>query len=145
MPTEPLPGPAPAEDLSDLPGSVREIAEVIGRQATLRLLGQLPTARAGRPGKESSRVILYVPKKVGPDHRLVQILGAERAMALVRAFGGEVMQPANCRRIYARHRDEAILRMLRDGARMEMVLSIMRVSRRHVTNLVRARGDGLSP
>lgn len=131
-----------AEDLSDLPGSVREIAEVIGRQATLHLLGQLPTGRAGRPDKESSRVILYVPKKLSPDHRLVRILGAERAMALVRAFGGEVMQPANCRRVYARHRDEAILKMLRDGARLEMVLSIMRVSRRHVTNLVRSAGMG---
>lgn len=63
-------------------------------------------------------------------------------MALVRAFGGEVMQPANCRRVYARHRDEAILKMLRDGARLEMVLSIMRVSRRHVTNLVRSAGMG---
>lgn len=140
MAMEPSPGCVPAEDLSDLPGSVREIAEVIGRQATLHLLGQLPACRAGKPGKESNRVILYVPKKLGPQHRLVQILGAEKAMALALAFGGEVMQPANCRRVYARHRDEAILKMLRDGARLEMVLSIMRVSKRHVTNLVRSAG-----
>lgn len=129
-----------SECLDDLPGSVREIAEVIGRQATLHLLGQLPATRAGKPGKESNRVILYVPKKLSPDHRLVQILGAEKAMALVRAFGGEVMQPANCRRIYARHRDEAILKMLNDGARLSMVQSIMRVSRRHVVNLARSAG-----
>lgn len=129
-----------SRELDDLPASVREIAQVIGREATLHLLGQLPACRAGKRGKESNRVILYVPKKLGPDHRLVQILGVERAMALVRAFGGEVMQPANCRRIYARYRDEAILKMLRDGARLEMVLSIMRVSKRHVVNLTRAQG-----
>ena len=121
------------DDLDDLPRSVREIAQVIGRDAALRLIGQLPTCMGG------------VPKKLAPDHRLVRILGAEKAMALVRAFGGEVLQPANCRRIFARYRDEAIVKMLRAGAGLPMVLSIMRVSRRHVVNLVRAnemaRGD----
>lgn len=131
-----------SERMDDLPGSVREIAEVIGRAAALRLIGALPACVAGAHGKKSSRVMLYVPKKLAPDHRLVQILGAEKAMKMVEAFGGEVMQPANCRRIFARHRDEAILRMLKDGARLSMVLSIMRVSRRHVVNLVRAQnGD----
>lgn len=133
------------DDLDDLPRSVREIAQVIGRDAALRLIGQLPTCMGGAPGKRSSRVMLYVPKKLAPDHRLVRILGAEKAMALVRAFGGEVLQPANCRRIFARYRDEAIVKMLRAGAGLPMVLSIMRVSRRHVVNLVRAnemtRGD----
>lgn len=125
-------------DLDDLPSSVREIAQVIGREAALRLIGAMPAVVAGKQGKQSSRVMLYVPKKLSPDHRLVQILGAEHAMALVKAFGGEMLQPANCRRIYARYRDEAILKMLRDGARMSMVLSIMRVSKRHVINLTRS-------
>lgn len=137
------PGHSTGDRLDDLPGSVREIAEVIGRQATLHLLGQLPVCVAGKPGKQSSRVMLYVPKKIGPKHHLVQILGAEKAMALVRAFGGETMQPANCRKIYAAHRDEAILKMLRDGARLSMVQSIMRVSKRHIVNLARSqRGAG---
>lgn len=135
----PLDGSA-GDRLDDLPGSVREIAEVIGRQATLHLLGQLPACVAGKPGKQSSRVMLYVPKRLSPGHRLVQILGAEKAMALVRAFGGEVLQPANCRKIYAKHRDEAILKMLRDGARLSMVQSIMRVSKRHIVNLARNQG-----
>lgn len=129
------------EPLDDMPGSVREIAQVIGRQAALRLIGALPACVAGKDGKRSSRVMLYVPKRLTPDHRLVQILGADKAMALVRAFGGEVMQPANCRRIYARYRDEAILKMVRDGARVSMIQSIMRVSKRHVANLVRAHAD----
>ena len=113
------------DDLDDLPRSVREIAQVIGRDAALRLIGQLPTCMGGAPGKRSSRVMLYVPKKLAPDHRLVRILGAEKAMALVRAFGGEVLQPANCRRIFARYRDEAIVKMLRAGAGLPMMDNTM--------------------
>lgn len=124
--------------LKDLPGSVREIAEVIGRRNALRLIGRLPVCQAGVEGKTSSRVILYVPKRLTPGHRLVGILGWEMASRLVAAFGGEIMQPANCRAIFARHRDEAIVRMLDEGAGPSMVASIMGVSRRHVHNLRRA-------
>lgn len=126
------------DELSDLPGSVREIAEVVGRRNALLLVGRLPACQAGQEGKQSSRVMLYVPKKLKEGHRLVRILGWEMASKLVAAFGGEVMQPANCRVIFARHRDKAIMHMLEEGARPGMVASIMGVSRRHVHNLQRA-------
>lgn len=126
-----------SEPLDDLPASVREIAEVIGRRAALRLVGRLPACRAGKEGKASSRVMLYVPKRLKAEHRLVAILGWDVASKLVAAFGGEIMQPANCRSVFARHRDEAILRMLEEGARPSMIASIMGVSRRHVHGLQR--------
>nr|DAN07197.1 MAG TPA: Mor transcription activator family [Caudoviricetes sp.] len=129
-----------ADALDDLPSSVRPIAAVIGRRAALYLIGQLPVVVAGKPGKQSRRVQLYVPKTLDGNHRLVQILGQEKATALAQAFGGESLQPANCRWLYARHRDDAIVRMLADGAPMSVVCSVMRVSRRHVTNVLRARG-----
>lgn len=120
------------EYLDDLPASVREIADVIGRRSALRLIGRLPACLAGKEGKQSSRVVLYVPKRLTQDHRLVRIIGWDAASRLVSAFGGEIMQPANCRAVFARHRDEAIVRMLNEGARPGMVASIMGVSRRHV-------------
>ena len=123
--------------LNDLPESVREIAEVIGREDALRLVGQLPTCYAGTAGHRSHRVILYVPKTLKPDHRLVRILGWPIAMKLVRHFGGEILQPANCRKIYSRYRDEAILKMLHAGARPSMVADLLGVSERHVRNLAR--------
>lgn len=129
-----------ADALDDLPSSVQPIAAVIGRRAALYLIGQLPVAVRGKSGKQSRRVQLYVPKTLDEDHRLVQILGPQKAAALVAEFGGEMLYPANCRWVYSRHRDDAIVRMLADGAPMPIVCSVMRVSRRHVTNVLRARG-----
>ena len=123
--------------LSDLPQSVREIAEIIGREDALRLVGQLPTCYAGNDGKKSNRVIMYVPKRLAPDHKLVEILGWHVAMKLVRHFGGEILQPANFRKIYSRYRDEAILKILHAGARPSMVADLLGVSERHVRNLAR--------
>ena len=123
--------------MNDLPRSVREIAEVIGRDAALRLIGKLPTCYAGKDGKKSTRVIMYVPKRLQPDHPLVDILGWNTALRLVRTFGGEILYPANCRSIYAKFRDEAILKMLDAGARPSMVADIMGLSERHVRNLMR--------
>lgn len=123
--------------LNDLPRSVREIAEVIGREPALRLIGQLPTCYAGSDGKKSTRVIMYVPKRLKPDHQLVQILGWHTAQRLVRVFGGEILCPANCRSIYSKFRDEAIVKMLEAGARPAMVAELMSLSERHVRNLMR--------
>lgn len=125
--------------LNDLPNSVREIAAVIGRESTLRLIGKLPTCYAGANGKKSTRVIMYVPKRLPPDHQLVRILGWNTANKLVRHFGGEILYPANCRGIYAKYRDDAILRMLQDGARASMVAELMGLSERHVRNLLREK------
>lgn len=123
--------------MNDLPNSVREIAEVIGRDAALRLIGKLPTCYAGKDGKKSTRVMMYVPKRLAPDHQLVRILGWNNANRLVRHFGGEILYPANCRAIYSKYRDEAILKMLEAGARPSMVAELMGLSERHVRNLQR--------
>ena len=86
-----------ADTLDDLPSSVQPIAAVIGRRAALYLIGQLPVAVRGKSGKQSRRVQLYVPKTLDEDHRLVQILGPQKAAALVAEFGGEMLYPANWR------------------------------------------------
>lgn len=56
--------------LDDLPRSVREIAEVIGREAAMYLIGQLPRCFAGADGKKANKVIMYVPKRL-PDRKSV--------------------------------------------------------------------------
>lgn len=74
-----------------LPESVQEIAEVIGEDRALYLVRKLPQC-----GKRSWRRVLYVPKSLNANHPLVEILGWPDARKMVRHFGGEILQPANC-------------------------------------------------
>lgn len=123
-----------------LPASAQELADVIGRERALYLIGKLPkcyppSTRTARGANE--RVILYVPKTLRTDHPLVTILGWKHAQALVRAFGGEILQPANCREVYRRFRNQSIVRMLNDGLAVADIAELMNVSHRHVRNLAR--------
>lgn len=87
--------PAPA---GALPGVAGEIADVIGHERALYLIGQLPRCRVGREGGKSSQVILHVPqlRHLPADHRLVRILGWRDAVKLCQAFGGETLKPPTC-------------------------------------------------
>lgn len=78
-----------------LPKSVQEIADVIGEAQALLLIQNLPTYVGSN---KHTRPMLYVPKNLPADHRLVQILGWHDALRLVYHFGGEILYPANCRK-----------------------------------------------
>jgi hypothetical protein len=124
-----------------LPNSVQEIAEVIGRERALFLVGQLPRcyARDPRwPGAKSEHVILYVPTvaRLKPDHELVRILGWNDAVKLAQAFGGEILKPGNCSGIYRDFRDQNIIRIVREGTPVVMVASWFGVTDRHVRKLM---------
>lgn len=124
-----------------LPNSVQEIADVIGRERALYLIGRLPRCIAGVPGKQSSRVILYVPtvQRLPADHELVRILGYNDAVKLCRAFGGEILQPANCSEIYRRYRDAQISRMSSEGMTAVHIASIVGVHAQYVRALLRPK------
>ena len=124
------------DDLNDLPQSVREIAEAIGREAALLLIGRLPVCYRDA-GKKSPKVILYVPKRLPPDHQLVEILGYPTARKLVDAFGGEILYPANCRFVFDRHRNAAVRQMIDAGARLPVVACLFGITERHVRNITR--------
>lgn len=136
-----------------LPESVQEIAEVIGRDSALYLVGQLPRCYSGVDGKKGVRVILYVPKRIKPDDLLVRILGWRDAMRLVGAFGGEILQPASCADVYRGFRDRTIERLAADGMKPAAIAALLEVSDRHVRNLLReipqqeipAANDNIAP
>jgi hypothetical protein len=130
-------------DLVRLPTSVQEIADVIGRERALYLVGQLPRCVAGVDGKKSSRVILYVPSvsRLTLDHELVRILGYNDALKMCRNFGGLILQLANCSDIYNNYRDKMILKFLSEGMTPVQVAAILGISDRHV----RGRAKLLSP
>lgn len=124
-------------DYMRLPASVQEIADVIGRETALYLIGQLPTCYAGADGKRSTRVILYVPKRLPPNHRLVEILGWHTALQLVEGFGGEILQPANCQEVYRRFRDSEARRLVTEGLTATQLAEVMAVSERHIRNIAK--------
>jgi DNA-binding NarL/FixJ family response regulator len=124
-----------------LPGSVQEIADVIGRERALFLVGKLPrysqqgSARGDRIQQE--RVLLYIPKKLTSDHPLVSILGLVDAGKMVRMFGGEILKATPCTTIYREFRDRSIARMASEGMKHAEIAELMQMSLRHVKNVVR--------
>lgn len=117
-----------------LPRSVQEIADVIGRERALYLVGRLPRCFAGKEGFKSWRPVMYVPtlRRLTPDHNLVAILGWNDAEKLCRHFGGEILNPANCQEIYRPFRDRSIARMVADGMPPKLVAEWFNVTDRHV-------------
>src|SRR5690606_29839093 len=104
---------------------VQEVADVIGRDAALYLVGQLPRMTppsARSAGRGEQRVYVYVPyvSWLKPDHPLVSILGINDAEKLCRHFGGEFLHLANCTETYRAFRDDAIVRVVRDGVPVKM-------------------------
>lgn len=88
--------------------------------------------------------MLYVPKTLSPDHKLVHMIGFQAAQKLVRAFGGEILYPAACTELDRAERNRAIIKALRDGGRIEAVAMIFGVSVRHVRNMRRAAAEMVS-
>jgi hypothetical protein len=115
------------------------IAEVIGRDAALRLIGQAPRwPRHDRAGNRlpGEWVVLYVPSTLPPDHFLARAIGWEAASRLVRMFGGEVLQPGNCRGLYYDFRNRSIKQLHGEGVPVAQLAEWFDVSERHVRNLV---------
>lgn len=119
-----------------LPTTVQEIADVIGRERALFLIGQLPCCRV-KDG--SRRVILYVPKVLRLDHPLVNILGFRDAERLVLAFGGEILCPPLMReRVYRPFRDAAIIRIHAEGVTIGMLAEWFEMTERRVRQVLDA-------
>lgn len=122
-----------------LPASVQDIADVIGDERALYLIGRLPRCIAGNDGKRSERVIMYVPQRLTFDHVLVRILGWQDAQKLVDVFGGEILCPANCTGIYREFRDQHIVRLLAKGMTTAMVAEWFGITAEQVRRIRREK------
>lgn len=135
-----------AHPVPKLPPVVQDIADVLGRERALFLIGQLPrcviTDRSkGDVGTKAERVILYVPKNLKPDHVLVRILGWQDAQRLVAMFGGELLNPPTMRdTIYRPWRDEAIRNLVDQGVGQDMVAEWFGLTRKRVHQLTATHG-----
>jgi len=93
----------------DLPASVQEVADIIGRDLALHLVSVLPL------GRGSKRKVVYVPKRLSVTHALVSMLGYPAALKMSRHFGGEILFLSNCSYFHARQRHDEMRSMARDG------------------------------
>lgn len=119
---------------SKLPQSVQDIADVIGREKALLLIGKLPEAKGRR-----WRRVLYVPKsldcKTGDD--LIAMVGRADAAKLCQHFAGAVLQPANCGFILREWRSRQALRMAACGACSSEIAETVGMSRYRVREIIR--------
>lgn len=125
------------DSMDDLPGTVREIAEVIGRERALYLIGMLP--RSYVKDHPSGMPILYIPKSVKLDHPLVKMIGWADANKLVKAFGGEILQPSACTGIIKAFRHQVIRDMAKRGIKQKIIAIQNDVSTSMVAKIVRAK------
>lgn len=129
----------PGVYVDDLPNSVREIAEVLGREKTLYMIGKLPRAKS--KDHPSGMPILYVPKSLKLDHELVKLLGWEDANKLVKAFGGEILQPAPCTSIIKAFRHKVIRDMAKRGMKQKLIAVQADVSTSMVAKILRGKSQ----
>jgi hypothetical protein len=129
-------------DEMQLPASVQEIADVIGTEQALYLVGQLPrcVVKDKRyPGTTRSRPMLYVPTRarLTPDHELSRILGFADALTLASAFGGEILQPGNCEGLYQDFRKRTIIRMASEGMDAQAIADLFGMTKTWIKAIVR--------
>ncbi|MBF0192871.1 MAG: hypothetical protein HQL99_17295 [Magnetococcales bacterium] len=88
----------------DLPSSLEEIAEVIGREGALQLVNACGGTR------------IFVPRKLRVQHKLVTMLGFEQARRLSHHFGGETLTVVRAAELLRRTRNREIVRRYDAGA-----------------------------
>lgn len=122
-----------------LPRSVQQIADVIGREKALELVGKLPRAQRPSHTKGESMVCVYIPMlcNLKPDHKLARMIGYAAAEKLSIRFGSEILNLATCRNVYRSFRNDAILRMIKEGISEELIAEWMGVTVRTVSMVAR--------
>ncbi|QKN87894.1 transcription regulator [Acinetobacter phage vB_AbaP_Alexa] len=122
-----------------LPKSVQEIADVIGREDALYLIGQLP--RCPTPSRRGSEVLLYVPtlNRLTPDHRLVKILGYPLARKLSANCAG-LWKPANCNGIVRSFRNKSMAEFWESGHTIQDIAAIFETTPKYTKKILQDMG-----
>lgn len=114
-----------------LPPSAQEIADVIGREKALFLIGSLP-----RNSRRSWRVCFYVPKVMPLDHWLIRLLGYRDAEKLRREFGGTILQPSSCSQLHRMFRNREVRRLHASGMHEHMIAETFDLTEKHVRSIL---------
>ena len=116
-----------------MPGSLGDVVDAIGIDATLLLVESLGGTR------------VYVPGRMTPQHALVRIIGHRRAYALADQFPGETLDLPRCVSAIRAVRDNAIRAAREDGARPKQLALKHGLTERQIYSILAAEEPGESP
>ena len=125
----------PGGDL-ELPETLADIAEVIGRENALRLAEGLPN-NARRPWQK----FLYVPQAMRPDHPLVGLIGWDAAQALSHSHANMIIEVPVCQAIQRAYRDHIIAYLVEQGLPIDHVAAMMGTTTQLASRKVRAQEE----
>lgn len=112
-----------------LPETAQVIADVIGREATLRLAGKVSNRN------------LYIPKRMTEDHWIARSIGYAKAHALATEFGGLLMSLATCEHYFTRERNARIRSEFAAGKSTLELAAAHEMTQRRVQQIV----EGIKP
>lgn len=124
-----------------LPRGVQEVADAIGREKALELIGKIkPSYHPSHPNER--RLYLYVPTlaNLKPDHALVRMIGYPSAEKLSLRFGSELLKLATCENVVRAHRNKEIAEMLKGGSSEEMVAEWFKMTIKSIRSIDRRMG-----
>ena len=98
--------------LDDLPETARDLVDVVGMNAALRIVDQLGGIR------------LYVPKIAKDDHALADLIGIDALKELVSMYGGEEIDVPRCAEAFRSMQQRRIIAELQHN-------SFTTIARRH--------------
>ncbi|MBU2705832.1 hypothetical protein KCM76_07550 [Zooshikella marina] len=108
---------------TELPGFLKNAANIIGLDATLTLAQRLGGAR------------VYIPHDARPDHPLSLAIGHESAKLLCEHFSGETVELPR-KSIFIRSRNALIKKYHGDGYSIDRLALTFGITRRHVYNIL---------
>lgn len=132
-----------------LPETLRDIAEVIGREAAVRLAeGMRPIEDDGAPastGARPWRKMIYVPRRLTPEHPLVGLLGWQTALKLQRSHTNMILEIPFCADLVRAYRDHIIAEMARGGFAEAEIASWVQLHLRSVRNIISREEIEIAP
>lgn len=124
--------PAACEDYATWPNLLREVAEVVGPEAALRLAYEC----GGIEG-------VYVPTEFNPEHPWCRAMGPEQFARLARVFGGQRVNLP--RGSYVRLAKRRIYELHDEGLSKREIALTLHVTVRHVRRVLEGMPDAAEP
>jgi len=117
--------------LSTLPESLRELVDLIGLPAALKLVERWGGITA-----------VYVPRDMTPGHHLARVLGYPAALKLARMYGGGCLRNIpRCVGALRAVRDRQVLRLRADGLSPRDIAPQVGLTERRVWGILAEAGE----
>ena len=119
-------------EIEELPQSLVEVADVIGLSATLVLV------------EKAGGVRIYIPDRLGDDHRLIEWLGRDAAVRLSEAYAMEELIVPRCAEQLRNVRNRCIRQERTQGDSTAALALRYRLTERQVFTILSRQEDSSS-